>query len=99
MCAWQTHDRDTDHHGTQDDTTVTISADLPYAYGDDGDTLHAVLAAISDSLGSAVPRIGLLPQFASAPHVGTETEGESYYDTTIHKGRTWNGSEWKDWWS
>lgn len=48
---------------------------------------------------SAFPNLGILPSYAAEPHSGTETEGESYYDTTDHMARTWNGSVWKDWWA
>lgn len=52
--------------------------------------------ALADS--PAVPALGMLPQYATEPHVGTETEGESYYDTVLHVARTWDGSAWQDWW-
>jgi hypothetical protein len=49
--TWTTHDRETDHHGTERDSVVTIDGDLPYSYGDDGTLLHAALSAIADTLG------------------------------------------------
>jgi hypothetical protein len=118
MSPWNTHDRDTDHHGTQDDTTVVLSSAvyylyaygddsyiygygdnlLPYAYGEEGDTLHEALVNVATIIGPSVPSLGLLPRYASEPHAGLEVEGESYYDTTLHKARTWNGSAWQDWW-
>jgi hypothetical protein len=48
---------------------------------------------------AAIPSMGMLPQYAAAPHSGTETEGESYHNTTDHISYTWNGSTWKAWWS
>lgn len=47
---------------------------------------------------AAIPSMGMLPIYAAAPHSGTETEGESYYDSTLHKTRTWNGSSWNSHW-
>lgn len=46
--------------------------------------------------GVAIPALGMLPQYGSAPHSGTETEGEMYYDTTLHVARCWDGSSWND---
>lgn len=33
-------------------------------------------------------------QLAAAP--ATPTEGQTYYDTVLHKARTWNGSSWNN---
>lgn len=44
----------------------------------------------------AWPAKGMLPQYASAP-IGP-VEGQSYYDTVLHKSRTWDGSAWQNWW-
>lgn len=48
-------------------------------------------AAIVSSSGGLV-----LPTLSAAP--GTPVEGESYYDTTLHKTRTWDGSAWQNHW-
>lgn len=48
--------------------------------------------------GIAIPSLGMLPQYSSAPHSGVEQEGESYYDTTLNKSRTWDGSAWQNHW-
>lgn len=29
---------------------------------------------------------------------GSPTEGDAYYDLTLHKARMWNGTSWNDWW-
>lgn len=46
--------------------------------------------------GVAIPSRGMLPQYASAP--ASPVEGQSYYDTALHKARTWDGSAWQAWW-
>lgn len=67
--------------------------DFEFADGADGRWMFR-----SNEDGYGIPSMGMLPQYASAPHVGTETEGESYYDTTLNKNRTWDGSAWQNWW-
>lgn len=47
--TWTTHDRDTDHHGTELDSVITLDGDLPYSYGDDGSSLHDALVAIAEA--------------------------------------------------
>ncbi len=37
-----------------------------------------------------------LEQRPTAPANPLETQ--SYYDTTLHKARTWDGSTWQNWW-
>lgn len=43
-----------------------------------------------------VPTGALLPRLGSAP--GGPVEGDSYYDTALHKVRTWDGSAWNNHW-
>lgn len=62
----------------------------------DGDTGHRTRFETADGLGTATPSWGALPKYAAAPHVGVEEEGESYYDTVLHKSRTWDGTVWQD---
>jgi hypothetical protein len=53
MAGWTTHDRDTDHHGTELDTTVVLSASLPAGMGATGATLHSVLASLATGAGTS----------------------------------------------
>jgi hypothetical protein len=46
--------------------------------------------------GIAIPALGMLPQYATAPT--SPVEGQSYYDTALHKSRTWDGTTWNNWW-
>ena len=45
---------------------------------------------------ASIPALGILRKLASAP--GSPVEGESYYDTALHKTRTWDGSAWQNHW-
>jgi hypothetical protein len=38
----------------------------------------------------------LIPRLAAAPL--SPQEGQSYYDLTLHKNRTWDGTAWQAWW-
>lgn len=50
-----------------------------------------------DAAGNAsIPALGRLRVLSAAP--GSPTEGDSYYDSTLHKSRTWDGSAWQNWW-
>lgn len=42
--------------------------------------------------GIAIPSLGMLPAYASAP--GTPTERQAYYDTTLHQPRIRNNARW-----
>jgi hypothetical protein len=53
MAGWTTHDRDTDHHGTELDTSVVISATLPSGMGATGASLHSVLASLATGAGTS----------------------------------------------
>jgi len=52
-----------------------------------GEMVAAAIAA-----GKAHP----FDELASAP--ASPGEGRTYYDTTLHKARTWDGSAWQDHW-
>jgi hypothetical protein len=45
---------------------------------------------------SRVPAMGRLRQYSAAP--GSPSEGDSYYDLTLHKSRTYDGTTWQNWW-
>lgn len=53
---------------------------------------------IHPSGGVAIPALGMLPHYASAPHSGVEQEGEGYWDDTLHKARFFDGTTWQDAW-
>jgi hypothetical protein len=36
------------------------------------------------------------PKLPTAPL--SPQEGQMYYDLTLHKNRTWNGTAWQNWW-
>jgi hypothetical protein len=92
-----THDRIRDHDGLDLDTNVALDGALSApASTADGDTVHQALTDLNGVI-AGLP-LGKLPQYASAPHSGTETEGESYYDTTAHKTYTWDGTTWQGHW-
>jgi hypothetical protein len=60
-----------------------------------GSTTHHWKARAQDD-GVAIMALGMLPQYTSAP--SSPTEGQSYYDLTLHKSRTWDGSAWQNHW-
>lgn len=46
-----------------------------------------------------------LVALAAGPNLETRTsaptspaESDSYYDLTLHKARTWDGTAWNNWW-
>jgi hypothetical protein len=49
---------------------------------------------VHPSGGVAIPALGMLPRYSSAPHAGVEQEGESYFDTTLNRPRIWDGAAW-----
>lgn len=56
--------------------------------------LFSVAQADIDTLKASRPfPFDSLPAAPSGP-----AEGQSYYDTTTHKARTWDGSAWNDLW-
>jgi hypothetical protein len=48
------------------------------------------LRSIEQALNSLIPRL------VSAPL--NPQEGQAYYDLTLHKNRTWDGTAWNNWW-
>jgi hypothetical protein len=51
----------------------------------------------ADSAGTfSRPSMGRLRQYSAAP--GSPSEGDSYYDLTLHKSRTYDGTTWQNWW-
>lgn len=53
-----------------------------------------VAGMISDAITAAKPHP--FEELSAAP--SSPTEGQTYYDTTLHKARTWDGSAWRDYW-
>lgn len=99
-----THSRELDHHG------VDLATDLVLAQSTStyvsGSTLQAVLGNIDERVSVMSGAVSVMSgaiengldfrQSEAAP--SSATEGYSYYDTTIRKVRTWDGSDWKDHW-
>jgi len=55
-----------------------------------------VIYSATDQQYRYVPTAASLPRLATAP--SGPTEGDSYYDTALHKVRTWDGSAWNNHW-
>lgn len=53
-----------------------------------------VAGMISDAITEAKPHP--FEELSGAP--ASPDEGRTYYDTTLHKARTWDGSAWQDHW-
>lgn len=51
---------------------------------------------VTDAGDESIPALGILRTLAAAP--SGPVEGESYYDTTLHKTRTWDGTTWQNHW-
>jgi hypothetical protein len=59
--------------------------------------LSGLLSTLSDAINRGqIPTVTFTP--ANEPNVQTQriTEGYTYYDKTLKKVRTWDGSAWKD---
>jgi hypothetical protein len=97
---------DRDHEAFTDSFRLTVQSGDPATVPATGDVILYVKstglymeehsAAVTNLV--ALPLLGMLPQYSAAPHSGTETEGESYYNTTTHKSYTWDGSAWQPHW-
>jgi hypothetical protein len=64
---------------------------IPFAWSSVTDWMRIVAGEVN-------PRIGgyPFPEFATAP-AGTE-RGFTYFDTTLSRVRTWDGSAWQNHW-
>lgn len=99
-----THSRELDHHGVDLDTNVVLAQSTSTYVS--GSTLQAVLLGLDDRVSVMSSAVSVMSgaiengldfrQSEAAP--SGATEGYSYYDTTTHKVRTWDGSNWQDHW-
>jgi hypothetical protein len=77
--------------GEKDAATVQV-----YSYVDVElhDNTGVVFKHVSEAGDESIPSLGRLRVLASAP--GSPVEGDSYYDSTLHKTRTYDGTTWQN---
>lgn len=60
------------------------------------DSTSSVWRHVTSAGDASVPSYGRPRVLASAP--SSPTEGDEYYDSTLHKRRCWDGSAWQNYW-
>lgn len=73
---------------------TTLQGDVTTAQGN----ITTLQGNVTTLQGQVAPLVAGHPfqELASAP--SSPTEGQTYYDTALHKVRTWDGSLWQDHW-
>lgn len=73
-----------------------------YGAGDSPQWRRGVAIAINWLLGTLERRLAAVEGYRATPFVSlaaapsSPVEGQTYYDTTLHKVRTWDGTAWQD---